>query len=98
MTGPSDLLHIDARIAALPLKPGSEWLEALIATGKRYAVPRLTGGADLWDGVVTIKSLSLAVQRHERLRQIYAEMTPAQRDAVWMTPDMAEMCRAVARG
>lgn len=79
----NSLLTGDQRIATLAVRPGSEWLEALIATGKRYAVPRLTGGADLWDGTVLVKSLSLAMQRAERLESIVRGLTPAQRDALW---------------
>lgn len=77
--------------------PGSEWCEALISTGLRYAVPRLTGGRDLWDGTVTVKSLALAMQRFERMRQAYAEMSSEEQSAVWADPDMAEMRRAVRR-
>lgn len=76
---------------------GSEWLEALISTGLKYPVPRLTGGADLWDGTVTVKSLGYALDRYYRMVDAYAEMSEAERAAVWTDDDLAPMRRAVRR-
>jgi hypothetical protein len=92
----TSLLTGDQLIPSLPHPTGSEWLEALISTGKQYAVPRLTAGADLWDGTITIKSLSLAMLRHARLLVVAACVTPAQRLAVWSDPGLGEL-RAVMR-
>lgn len=59
--------------------PGSEWYEALVRTSLRYPVP-WHGHPSRWDWGVMLKSLSLAIQKHEQLRETAKEMGPA----VWL--------------
>jgi hypothetical protein len=65
-----------------PIPSGSEWLEALIATGRKYSVPR-HGHPCRWDWSITLKSLSLACQRSKMIADMAKDLTPEQRDALW---------------
>lgn len=72
---------------------GSEHLEAVIATGLRYAVPR-HGDPARWDWGTTLRSLDFALQRHRMLADFVAEMTPEQRACAWQsTTDEARRIR-----
>lgn len=61
---------------------GSEWLEALIATGLKYSVP-WHGHPSRWDWGVTLKSLSLAIQHDEMVRDIARGLSAEQREALY---------------
>lgn len=65
---------------------GCEWLEALHATAMlgRYNVPRLTGGPDLWDGSVLLKTLALAQLKSMQLDAAARALSPDERAEAWL--------------
>lgn len=80
------------------LKPGSEWLEAVITAGVRGFGGPPHGHESRWDFGWTLKTLDIAMQKHRRLAQYAAEMSPTERDAVWADPSPeAEAMRRVMR-
>lgn len=90
------LLSDDARIAGLPLVPGSEWLEAMIATSRRFAIP-CHGHPSRWDWGVTLKTLALACLKEKQTKLIVSEMSPAERAALWTDTgaDVARLRKAL---
>lgn len=80
------------------LIPGSQHLEAVITAGVRGFGGPPHGHESRWDWSVTLKSLSYAMQRHERLATYAKDMSPAEREAVWADPSPeAEAMRRVLR-
>lgn len=77
---------------------GSEHYEAVVSTGTRYAIPR-HGDRVRWDWGATLRSLDFALQRHTRAKATVAEMTPAQREALWgeTGPDVDYLRRVASR-
>lgn len=79
------------------IRPGSEWLEAVITAGIRgYGGPP-HGHPSRWDWGRMASSLALAQQKHDRLYRIVREMTPDQRELLWCdTSPVAEEMRRIA--
>jgi hypothetical protein len=76
------LLSLDDQLQLQPLRPGSEWYEALVATGVRYPVP-WHGHPSRWEWGMTAYGLGMAQLRGKQIAKVAKELTPDQRAVLW---------------
>lgn len=81
------LLPIAVAARSLLPETGSEWCELAGYIGRTRPERWLSLRPLDWDGSgATVRSLAEAQQRAERLRKLARNLTPEQRDALWMDP------------
>lgn len=83
--------HETALLARSVLPTGSESYEAVLYYGRRGNAGPPHGAPERWDWGMTEYSLAIAQQKHARLVSYVRELTPEQRDALWLsdTPEAA---------